>query len=113
MTIIMVMAKKPALVLKYADQVKGHLRTIDAKHQSEIQTEIEKQLLQNPEVETRNRKPLERPISFGADWELRFGPSNCFRVFYQVDSDSQEVRVLAIGVKARNRLYFGGKEFEE
>ena len=63
-------------------------------------------------METRNRKPLKRPIAFGADWELRLGPDNRFRVFYQVNTESREVRVLAIGVKDRNRLLFGGEEFE-
>ena len=60
----------------------------------------------------RNRKPLKRPIAFGADWELRLGPDNRFRVFYQINSQSHEVFVLAVGVKDRNRLFFGGEEFE-
>jgi hypothetical protein len=54
---------------------------------------------------------LKRPISFGAQWELRFGPDNRFRVFYQVAADSREVRVLAVGVKDGNRLLIGGEEF--
>ena len=109
-TIIMVMAKKQPFTLLYADEVKGHLRGIEAKYQ---QTQIEAQLLQVPDVESRNRKPLKRPIIFGADWELRLGPDNRFRVFYQVNTESREVRVLAVGAKDRNRLYFGGEEFEE
>jgi len=107
------MAKKQPFTLVYADKVKVHLRTIEAKYHSVIQTEIETQLLLEPGVETRNRKPLKRPIIFGADWELRLGPDNRFRVFYQVNTESREVRVLAVGVKDRNRLYFGGEEFEE
>jgi len=106
------MAKKPTFTLVYADEVKEHLRAIEAKFQSLIQTGIETQMLHEPDVETRNRKPLKRPIAFGADWELRLGPDNRFRVFYQVNRASREVRVLAIGVKDRNRLYFGGEEFE-
>ena len=113
MTIIRVMAKKQPFTLVYADEVKDHLRAIEAKYHSVIQTEIESQLLHEPDVETRNRKPLKRPIIFGADWELRLGPDNRFRVFYQVNTESREVRVLAVGVKDRNRLYFGGEEFEE
>ena len=108
----MVMAKKVPFDLLYADEVKHHLRAIETKYHSLIQSEIEGQLLFDPEVETRNRKPLKRPISFGADWELRLGPDNRFRVFYQVNGGSHEVRVLAIGVKDRNRLFFGGEEFE-
>ena len=91
----------------YANEVKGHLRAIDRKHHALIQSEIETQLINAPNVETRNRKPLKRPISFGAEWELRLGPKNRFRVFYQVNADSCEVHVLAIGVKERSRLLFG------
>jgi hypothetical protein len=108
----MVMAKKPPFTLLYADQVKEHLRAIEAKYISVIQAEIATQLLHEPDVESRNRKPLKRPIGFGADWELRLGPDNRFRVFYEVNTDAHEVRVLAIGVKDRNRLFFGGQEFE-
>jgi hypothetical protein len=113
MTIIKVMAKKLAFDLVYADEVKDHLRAIEVKYHSVIQDAIESQLIHEPDEETRNRKPLKRPIAFGADWELRLGPDNCFRVFYQVDADRREVKVLAVGVKARNRLFFGGEEFEE
>lgn len=113
LTIIMVMAKKPPFTLVYADEVKDHLRAIEAKYHSVIQAEIETQLLHEPDVETRNRKPLKRPIAFGADWELRLGPDNRFRVFYQVNAEAGEVRVLAVGVKDRSRLFFGGEEFEE
>jgi hypothetical protein len=57
--------------------------------------------------------PWERPFAFGADWELRLGPDNRFRVFYQVKAESREVRILAVGVKDRSRLFIGGEEFEE
>src|SRR5262245_18651621 len=100
----MVMARKPHFTLVYADEVKDHLRAIEAKYHSVIQTEIETQLLHEPDLETRNRKPLKRPIAFGADWELRLGPDNRFRVFYQVNVEAREVRLLAVGVKGRNRL---------
>jgi hypothetical protein len=106
------MAKKSPFALVYAAEVKQHLRTIEIKHHSLIQSEAEAQLLFDPDVETRNRKPLKRPIAFGADWELRLGPNNRFRVFYQVSEERREVRVLAIGVKDRNRLLIGGEEYE-
>ena len=109
---MMVMAKKPPFTLVYSDDVKDHLRAIEAKYHSIIQAAIETQLLHEPNVETRNRKPLTRPIAFGSDWELRLGPGNRFRVFYQVNTEARDVRVLAIGVKDRNRLYIGGEEFE-
>jgi len=109
---MMTMAKEPPFQLVYADEVHEHLEAIQTKYHSLIQSEIEDQLLFEPEVETRNRKPLKRPTSFGADWELRLGPKNRFRVFYQVNVEDSEVRILAIGVKERSRLFFGGKEFK-
>jgi hypothetical protein len=108
----MVMAKKSPFVPVYADEVKEHLRAIETKYHSLIRSEVEAQLLFEPEVETRNRKPLKRPIAFGADGELSLGPDNRFRVFYQVTAESRAVRVLAIGFKERNRLFIGREEFE-
>lgn len=113
MTIIMViMTKRQPFALIYGDEVKVHLRAIEAKHHSLIASEIEDQLRFQPDVETRNRKPLQRPVAFGAEWELRLGPDNRFRAFYQVKSETRQVLILAIGVKERNRLLIGGEEFE-
>jgi hypothetical protein len=85
LTIIkVIMAKKLPFALVYAAAVKQHLRAIETKFHALIQPEVEAQLLFEPAVETRNRKPLQRPIAFGAEWELRLGPGNRFRVFYQL-----------------------------
>jgi hypothetical protein len=54
----------------------------------------------------------DQPSPFGASWELRCGPHNRFRVFYDVDVTTQEVQVLAVGVKDRNRLLIGGEEYK-
>jgi len=70
-------------------------------------------LIHEPDVVTRNRKPVRAPAAFQAEWELRFGPNNRFRVFYQIDHASREVRIVAIGVKERNRLFVGGEEITE
>ena len=106
------MDSKRAFELAYAPQVKDHLRVIERKHYRLIRQEIEAQLQFEPEVETRNRKPLKRAVAFGAEWEIRFGPRNRFRVFYEVDRDARVVYILAIGVKVRDRLYIGGEEVE-
>ena len=50
-----------------ADEVKLHLQAIELKFYPGIQSEIEVQLIHEPDVETRNRKPLKRPASFGAE----------------------------------------------
>ena len=57
--------------------------------------------------------PAARPVAFEAGWELRLGPRNRFRAFYEVDRERRQVRILAIGVKERNRLSIGGEEVEE
>ena len=96
--------------LIYAPQVKGHLRTIERKYHSLIRKEIESQLQFEPDVETRNRKPLKRPVQLGADWEIRFGPDNRFRVFYAVEAEHWNVHILAVGTKRGSRLVIGGEE---
>jgi len=104
------MNSKTRFDLIYAPQVKTHLQSIERKYHSLIRRTIETQLQFNPDVETRNRKPLKRPVELGADWEIRFGPDNCFRVFYAVDRKRCQVFILAVGVKERNLLVIGGKE---
>ena len=96
--------------LVYAPQVKAHLQAIDRKYYSLIRQTIEAQLQFSPDVETRNRKPLKRPVEFGADWEIRFGPNNRFRVFYAVEREDRRVVILAIGTKQRDRLMIGKEE---
>jgi mRNA-degrading endonuclease RelE of RelBE toxin-antitoxin system len=83
---------------------------IEARHHSFIRATIEIQLSFEPDVEMRNRKPLKRPVTFEATWELRFGPSNRFRVFYDIDQKRYVVFILAVGVKQGNRLVIGGEE---
>jgi len=77
-----------------------------------VATTIKEQLSHTPTTKPKKRKPLEDPASFGATWELRFGPKNSFGVFYDVNHEEKAVSVLAIGVKEGNRLFIGGEEFE-
>ena len=104
------MAKKQFFELIYAPIIKDHLRAIDKKYYSLIQKTIEARLQFEPDQETKNRKPLKRPVEYGADWEIRFGPNNRFRVFYQVDRSNKEVLILAIGEKEGSQLFIDGKE---
>lgn len=71
-----------------------------------ILDEIERQLTYQPNVETRNRKPL-RAHPLG-EWELRVDK---FRVFYDIDTENETVLVKAVGVKIGNKLFIRGKEF--
>jgi mRNA-degrading endonuclease RelE of RelBE toxin-antitoxin system len=110
MAIIVVMTKNVPFSLVYDPEVRNHLLAIDAKYRSLIRSTIEEQLRHEPDGETRNRKPLEHPAPSGAQWELRLGPDNRFRDFYEVDVQAREVSILAIGVKERSRLLIGGEE---
>ena len=106
------MAGKPRFALVYDPEVKTHLRAIGPEFRGLIRTTIEEQLRFEPDKETQNRKPLQRPVAFEAAWELRFGPENRFRVFYAVSHQRQEVQILAIGTKERNRLKIGREEIK-
>jgi mRNA-degrading endonuclease RelE of RelBE toxin-antitoxin system len=98
--------------IEFAPEVVDHLDAIDRKFHRLIEKMPDEQLLHAPDQETRNRKPVEQPAPFDATWELRFGPGNCFRVFYEVDRSERVVWILAIGIKERSRLLIGGEEFE-
>jgi mRNA-degrading endonuclease RelE of RelBE toxin-antitoxin system len=106
------MAKRPKFTLSFAPQALEHLDSIDSKYHGLLRRTIKEQLTYSPTEETRNRKPLDQPAPFESSWELRCGPDNRFRVFYDVDSESRAVWVLAVGVKERSRLLIGGEEYK-
>lgn len=106
------MARRPRFDLVFAPQTVKHLDAIERKYHRAIRKTIDAQLRYMPEQVTRNRKPLDQPAPLGATWELRFGPQNRFRVFYEVDPHERVVSVLAIGVKERSALFIGGEEFK-
>jgi hypothetical protein len=106
------MAKRPKFTLSFAPEAIEHLDLIESKFHGLVRRAIKEQLMHTPAEETRNRKPLDQPAPFAAAWELRCGPDNRFRVFYDVDAAALSVQVLAIGVKVRSRLLFGGEEYE-
>lgn len=72
--IIVIIASKQPFNLIYAPKVKQHPRAIEVKYHPLIRTLIESQLLLEPNIETRNRKPLKRSSKFEGAWEIRFGP---------------------------------------
>jgi mRNA-degrading endonuclease RelE of RelBE toxin-antitoxin system len=70
-----------------------------------ITSEIRVQLAHQPQVETKNRKPVrDNPI---ASWELRVGK---YRVFYEVAETVRIVAIVAVGHKEHNVLLVRGKE---
>lgn len=106
------MAKCPKFTLSFAPEAIEHLGLIESKYHGLLRRTIHEQLAHTPTEETRNRKSLDQPAPLGASWELRCGPGNRFRVFYEVDAAASEVQILAIGMKEHNRLMIGGEEYQ-
>ncbi|MCJ7513303.1 MAG: type II toxin-antitoxin system RelE/ParE family toxin [Anaerolineales bacterium] len=103
-------ARRFALI--FAPEVVLDLRAVERKYHSLLRREIAAQLKSNPQVEARNRKALvDLPEPYDAHWELRLGPKNRFRVFYEVDEEALVVTILAIGVKDRDVLRIGREEY--
>lgn len=94
----------------YAPLVKEHLRAIERKYHALIRSAIETQLRHEPDVETRNRKPLKRHLVFEVDWELRCGPQNRFRIFCEVNQKQQAVYIWTIGIKRRTTSMLGERK---
>src|SRR6185503_11058585 len=101
--------RKFALI--FAPETMEHMDAIESKYHRLLERTIDQQLQSTPEKATRNRKPLSEPGPYGATWELRCGPQNKFRVFYEVNAIAWEVQLLAIGVKEREKLFIGGEEY--
>lgn len=92
--------------IDFAESVKEHLHFLVATDRARVFDAVEKQLMHEPLIETRNRK-LMRPNPL-APWELRIGG---LRVFYDVGAEeSGTVRILAVGKKRGNKLFVAGKE---
>ena len=97
-----------AFAIEYSPDVEDHLRVLTARQRAMVFDEVDRQLLHEPEVETRNRKPM-RPNPV-APWELRIGD---LRVYYDVEHDpTKRVLIRAVGVKTRNIVRIGGEEIE-
>ena len=95
----------------YDDEIDSHLKKIDKKYWRLIRDTIEIQLQLEPDVETKNRKPLSKP-PIDNRWEIRFGVNNCFRVFYSINYPEKEVWIHIIATKINNKLLIGNEEIE-
>jgi mRNA-degrading endonuclease RelE of RelBE toxin-antitoxin system len=91
--------------IEFSQPAYDHLQAVRRFDRNAILDAMKEQLIRTPDEETQNRKLLRaNPL---ADWELRIGK---YRVFYDVDASNQRVRILAVGVKDRNKLTIGGRE---
>jgi len=92
--------------INFTPNTLDHLQYFRKVEQKIIVEAIKAQLPYEPFTKTKNRKPLrENPLS---RWELRV---KHYRIFYDVDQDSQLVEIKAIGYKEHNTVFFRGKEF--
>lgn len=106
------MARRSTFEVVFDLLVLDHMEAIERTCHSLIRTAIDERLTIAPDVPTRNRKPLIRETALGATWEVRCGPDNRFRIFYDVDNDRRQVLVLAIARKVRHQLFVGKEKFE-
>ena len=94
--------------IEYSPSTIDHFKALTVGQRSLVIDAVEKHLQYEPLKETRNRKPM-RPNPL-APWELRI---RNIRVYYDVEEEpEQRVLVRAVGIKERNRLRIGGKEFQ-
>jgi mRNA-degrading endonuclease RelE of RelBE toxin-antitoxin system len=90
----------------YAPEVQDHLRRFAKRDQTMMLDTVPRQLAHQPALPTRNRKPLDaNPI---APWELRIGG---YRVYFEVkEQPARVVRIVAVGLKDRDRVVINGVE---
>lgn len=93
--------------IEYSPQALEHLAQLDARQRSLVLARVDVQLIHQPTVVTRNRKPLQSNAL--ARFELRIGE---LRVYYEVDEDGRAVEIRAIGIKDRDRVFIGGEEIK-
>ena len=94
--------------IKYSPDAEDHLRTLTARQQRIVLDTLDEQIVREPTVETRNRKPM-RPNPL-APWELRIGS---LRVYYDVEEEPEPVVFIrAVGVKLGNRVRIGREVIE-
>ena len=94
-----------AYQIEVSEDARTDLSYYSAFERKIITSEIRVQLAHQPQVETKNRKPLrDNPI---ASWELRVGK---YRVFYEVAETVRIVAIVAVGHKEHNVLLVRGKE---
>ncbi len=97
--------------IRFSDEADEHLDDLTARQRARVVDAIEEQLLHEPTKITRapgrcgrTRRPALRPGNCG--WTI------C-SVYYDVKEEPRPlVKILAIGVKVRNRVLIGGRKIE-
>ena len=90
----------------FSPEADEHIARFKAHQRTRLLDMIERQLVSQPTIQTRQRKPL-RPNPV-AQYRLRIGE---LRVYYDVqEAPERLVIVKAVGIKRRDRVHVGGKE---
>ena len=88
----------------FSDDVEKDLKKISGYYRNRILDKIEKQLLNEPTVPTRNRNLLINLVppweSVSVIWELRIGD---YRIFYDVDEAKKELYIRAVRKKPHGK----------
>lgn len=94
--------------IEYSLDVEAHLRALTTRQQRIVLDAVDEQLVYQPRIETRNRKPMRpNPLS---PWELRIGN---LRVYYDVEGEPERVVLIrAVGVKLRDQVRIGNEVVE-
>jgi mRNA-degrading endonuclease RelE of RelBE toxin-antitoxin system len=94
--------------IEYSPESEAHLQALTARQQAIVLDTVDEQLMYQPTVETKNRKPM-RPNPL-APWELRIGD---LRVYYDVEAEPEAVVYInAVGIKERNQVRIAGEVYE-
>ena len=94
--------------VEYSPEAEENLRWLTTRQQRTVLDTVDRQLPNEPNVETRNRKPM-RPNPV-APWELRIGN---LRVYYEVKDEPEFiVTILAVGIKEREEVRIGGERIK-
>jgi mRNA-degrading endonuclease RelE of RelBE toxin-antitoxin system len=92
--------RSTAYRIEYSPEAEGHLRYLTKSQQTRVLDAVDRQLADEPTLETRHRKKM-RPNPI-APWELRIGD---LRVYYEVEERPRKsVNILAVGEKDRNTV---------
>lgn len=95
-----------AYQVEFAERAVKQLEQFAKSVRNVILDDVRAQLPHQPNIETKNRKPLRENVL--SDWELKVGK---YRVFYDINEDERIVRIVAVGHKEHNVLYIEGEEF--
>jgi mRNA-degrading endonuclease RelE of RelBE toxin-antitoxin system len=97
-----------AYEIEFTAEADEQFKRLTARDKATLIDQLERQLVHQPGLETRNRKPMR--LNRFAPWELRVGH---LRVYYEVSDDPAKiVTVRAIGTKVGNRVRIGDEWWE-